>query len=170
MPIPLSSSFALQSALPLDSRSERDTIVLRDAIPAAYRTDGLKTYVRETGLWYTLTGGIENTDWLEDVSKAYTDGGDAVHKKNTAIKIADYQVTSLDKTITADGTAEAVTITMPASPVTGQGFTVACLNSDNLVLIDWNGRKIYGSSANFPLKAEESISVEYNGSQYIELS
>ena len=68
MGIPLSSSFDLQSALPLDSRTNVADITARDAIPAAYRYEGLKVYVVSEDKAYTLKDGILDANWVVEVT------------------------------------------------------------------------------------------------------
>ena len=51
-----------------------DTIADRNAIPAGERSEFLSVYVAETDRWYTLIGGIANTDWqLRDTARKVND-------------------------------------------------------------------------------------------------
>jgi len=68
MGIKQSSSFDLQSGLPLDSKIKIDTLVNRDLILPTYRYDGMKVYVEENETNYQLKGGILNANWSEEIS------------------------------------------------------------------------------------------------------
>ena len=63
--IQLGSGFDLNSPIPLDSRTQVDTTALRDAIPVGNRYEGLVVYVKEGGKYFSLTGGVANTNWKE---------------------------------------------------------------------------------------------------------
>ena len=53
-----------KSALPIDDKSIKSTIVKRDAIPIGERYIGLKVFVEETLTPYILEAGITNNDWV----------------------------------------------------------------------------------------------------------
>lgn len=59
------SGFRVQSNEAIDSRLVSATLIDRDAIPAAARYEGLQTYSQEDAKIYVLSGGIENTNWVE---------------------------------------------------------------------------------------------------------
>lgn len=61
--IQLGSGFDLNSPIPLDSRTQVDTIALRDAIPVGNRYEGLQVYVKENKTYYSLGGGVVNANW-----------------------------------------------------------------------------------------------------------
>jgi hypothetical protein len=74
MGIQLASSFDMNAALPLDSRSTVANITARDAIASGRRYEGLIVYVESEQTNYQLVGGITNTDWTE-LSGSGTGGG-----------------------------------------------------------------------------------------------
>lgn len=86
---------------------------------------------------------------------------------NITTKINDYTVTSLDYSVVADATNNSVTITLPASPKTGQEFNISCLNSTYAVEIDFNGKNFYDSSSNEKLFKGENLTVHYNGTVWV---
>ena len=51
--------FRLDNPLPIDTRFRVDTVVERNALPAAVVYEGLETYVTGTNLYYTYTGADE---------------------------------------------------------------------------------------------------------------
>jgi hypothetical protein len=87
--------------------------------------------------------------------------------KSYAEKTSDYTITASDYSIGADGAANAVTISTPASPVTGQEFNIACLNSTFDVHIDFNGKSFYDSADNEKLFKGENLNIQYNGIYWI---
>lgn len=50
-------------------------ITARNGIPAARRQIGMLVYVSATGKYYTLIGGILDTDWVEFDGVLIIDGG-----------------------------------------------------------------------------------------------
>jgi len=85
----------------------------------------------------------------------------------TSVKVNDYTITAADYSVVADGSSNTVTISTPLSPVTGQIFNVACLDSTFLVDIDFNGKSLYDSSSNLVLIKGENIKVQYDGTRWI---
>ena len=61
----ISSGFDLNSGVPIDSRTTKNTIALRNAISSTIRYEGLPVYVKETRKNYQLQGGITNTNWVD---------------------------------------------------------------------------------------------------------
>lgn len=59
----INDNFSLLAGIPLDDRSAKTTIGLRDAIPATLRYEGLMCYVSQVSTLYQLQGGIENANW-----------------------------------------------------------------------------------------------------------
>ena len=82
-------------------------------------------------------------------------------------KVADYTATSADHNIVADGTSNTVTITLPASPTTGQVLNISCLNSTFSVDIDFNGKNYYDSAANENLYKGSNVRIIYDGAQWV---
>lgn len=70
MAINLGSNFAMQAALPLDSRDTVADSTARDAILAGVRYEGMKVFVTATKTNYQLVGGITNGDWVDIGSAA----------------------------------------------------------------------------------------------------
>jgi len=91
-----------------------------------------------------------------------------IHSRYPSVTITDnYTVLEDDYSIIVDGTSNAVTITLPTTPLTGKIYNISCLNSDNTVEIDFNGKLLYTSSANEPLYEGENLSLQYTGSMWI---
>ncbi len=65
MGIILASSFDMQAALPLDSRTVVADITARDAILSGRRYEGMIVYVTSQSTNYQLVGGITDSDWSE---------------------------------------------------------------------------------------------------------
>lgn len=65
MGIQLSSTFDMNSALPLDSRDQVADLTIRDAIPAGKRWQGMKVFVISEQKTYELKTGLTNADWVE---------------------------------------------------------------------------------------------------------
>jgi hypothetical protein len=65
MGIPLSSSFTMNAALPLDDRTQVADVAARNAIPAGKRYQGMIVYVIDEGTNYQLIGGILDANWQE---------------------------------------------------------------------------------------------------------
>jgi hypothetical protein len=57
------SNFAMQAALPLDTRETVADITARNAIASGVRYDGLTVYVVSTATTYQLQGGILDANW-----------------------------------------------------------------------------------------------------------
>ena len=64
MSISISSNFRLKTAKPLDDRLEANDLTVRDAIPAIERYEGMLVYVKATGTYYSLVGGVSNLNWV----------------------------------------------------------------------------------------------------------
>lgn len=60
----INDNFSLLAGIPLDDRTAKTTIGLRDAIPATLRYEGLMCYVSQVSTLYQLQGGIENSNWI----------------------------------------------------------------------------------------------------------
>ena len=90
-----------------------------------------------------------------------------VNEKATATKVADYTLTPADYSITADGSSADVAVSTPASPKAGQMYNVACLDSTNIVEVDFNGKNFYDSSANQRLFKGENLRLIYDGTQWV---
>lgn len=64
MAINVTSSFYVQTNLPLDGKFIKADDTARDAIPAGERYQGLLVYVTSTKKMWQLQGGITNSDWV----------------------------------------------------------------------------------------------------------
>lgn len=64
MPQDLVSQFDRKYALPIETYRQVLTITLRNAIPDAVRWEGMMVYVLSEGASFVLTGGIDNTHWV----------------------------------------------------------------------------------------------------------
>ncbi|OAH53064.1 hypothetical protein AWH48_11945 [Domibacillus aminovorans] len=71
--INLSSSFDLNSPLPLDSRNTAENITERNAIPSDVRYEGMTTYVKTDAVngpqSYVLKNGITNAHWVRIIDE-----------------------------------------------------------------------------------------------------
>ena len=95
MGIVLASNFDVKTNLALDSRTNKNTIEERNAIPTEVRFEGLECYVKEDGGLYRLTGGVENGNWslipYTDADGNLTiDGNLILNNSSTPINIKEY--------------------------------------------------------------------------------
>ena len=95
MGIVLASNFDVKTNLALDSRTNKNTIEERNAIPTEVRFEGLECYVKEDGGLYRLTGGVENSNWslipYTDADGNLTIDGDLIlNNSSTPINIKEY--------------------------------------------------------------------------------
>jgi len=72
MSISISSNFRLKTSKPLDDRLEAADLTVRDAIPAIERYEGMLVYVKATGVYYSLIGGVSNLNWVTMALAAQT--------------------------------------------------------------------------------------------------
>jgi hypothetical protein len=101
--IPISNSFTMGSALMIDDRSNKKTLIERDSIPTYQRIKGLQVFVEETALWYYLKTGITNADW--DILGSGSSGGTSI---DTIPKITnpvsnDIVIANIDGTVKDSG-------------------------------------------------------------------
>ena len=82
-------------------------------------------------------------------------------------KTEDYTAGPGDYTIVADGSDNTVTIQLLPDPHKGRTYNVACLNSDNQVDIDFNGKNFYDSADNELLFKGENLKIQYDGTQWV---
>ena len=71
--------FRLDNPLPIDTRFRVDTVVERNALPAAVVYEGLETYVTGTNSYYTYTGADETNSaglWVERTGSSSNTGPD----------------------------------------------------------------------------------------------
>ncbi len=101
--IPLFDNLQLQRNLPLDTRSVVADTAERDAIPAGSRYVGLETFQVDTGVYYSLVGGIENSNWVERTGG----GGTETHPAVTLIQTGSGNAVD---SITIDQASQAVTV------------------------------------------------------------
>ena len=86
---------------------------------------------------------------------------------NTVTKSSAYTALSTDYTIRADGTAAGFTITLPASPTTGQIFNVKKIDSTaNVITISGNGNNIDGTATKTISTQYTSLVFQFNGSTW----
>ena len=82
-------------------------------------------------------------------------------------KTSSYTASDNEYTIVADGSTQAVTITLPLIPSTGSVKNVSCLNSSHSVYIDFNGKNFYDSTTSESLYKGENLTIQFNGSEWI---
>jgi len=66
--------FEIGNNEPIDSRYVFLDLAARDSLLAINRYEGLKVYVVSESAFYSLVGGIENTDWTQDGTGSTSDG------------------------------------------------------------------------------------------------
>lgn len=57
-----------------------------------------------------------------------------------------------------------VTVTLPASPLTGQQYTICRVSTSNAVTVGRNGNNIQGSASNLSLTVLDSVRLGWDGS------
>jgi len=103
-----------------------------------------------------------NTLTVENLNITGTteEGGEST--VSVAYKSSDYTITDGDVTIIADAVSNTVTITLPASPSAGRQAVVKCVDDTFTCDVAGNGKVIDGSSSNFQLYDDESVSLIYD--------
>ena len=94
------------------------------------------------------------------------DGG---YVNNVDVKSAAYTVTVEDYMIECNAASAAFTVTLPASPLTGQTYIISKIDAivANLVTIGLNGKNVNGSSTNPTLSTQyEGYRLIYTGSEW----
>lgn len=86
--------------------------------------------------------------------------------KPISIKTNDYIILVTDHTIVADGTNNTVTITLPASPNSGQIFVIKCKDDTNTVTVARNGKNIDGDASDLTLIEDEVVKLQYDGTEW----
>jgi hypothetical protein len=88
----------------------------------------------------------------------------ATHESSFALRTetADYDIVVGDFTVLVDTASNAVTITLPASPVQGQMFNIKCIDDTNTCTIARNGNNIDGAAADVTLLITESAALQYD--------
>jgi len=118
-----------------------------------------------------ITGTVDGVDLQTLNSQVQSNTARLVtletYRRPVTTKVADYSALATDYTIVADGSSATVTVTLPASPTSGQIFNIACLDSTNAVTIDFNGKNFYDSSSNETLFKGENIKLHYDGTQWV---
>lgn len=66
MSLTRNDNLEIRAPKPVDTRMVVSNTAARDAIAAPVRFEGLRVYISETFTWYTLKGGIEDANWVED--------------------------------------------------------------------------------------------------------
>lgn len=67
MAIPTPQGFDLQGQEPLETKTNRPTLISRDNITLTTRYEGLTVYVVETHTSYRLENGVGNINWIEQI-------------------------------------------------------------------------------------------------------
>ncbi len=81
--------------------------------------------------------------------------------RSITTKTANYTILESDYTILADASSNTVTLTLPASPNTGQVFNIKAIDSTYLITVAGNGKNIDGSSS-ITITADDSITIQYD--------
>jgi hypothetical protein len=82
-------------------------------------------------------------------------------------KTANYTVTSSDRTLLGNATGGAFTLTLPASPTTGQQVIAKKIDtSANAVTVSGNGKSIDSGSSLTLDTPNQSYSLQYDGTQW----
>ncbi len=112
-------------------------------------------------------GISKSSEVLTEAKKLYClnkDGIDgATITKAEATKTANYTLTDSDNVIYVDATSGAITITYPASPLTGKEYEIIKIDSSaNVVTLAGNGNNINGQSTQ-PLSSQfDAVRTRYN--------
>jgi hypothetical protein len=90
--------------------------------------------------------------------------------ESISTKTGAYTLVNTDATILCDATAAGFTVTLPATPVTGQMYNIKKIDSTaNVVTISGNGQNIDGA-ASVPLAAQwQSWTLQYDGTAWYAL-
>lgn len=109
--------------------------------------------------------------WVLDSSNADTSGGGSgnIYTVHSTITATTYLVVSADQFIPVDSTSNTVTLTLPASPATGEWHIIADISGSAPtfnIIINGNGKNIVGSSTFTITNAFNSIQVAYNGTNW----
>ena len=120
MAIEVGTNFQIKTNLPIDSRSVKNTVAERNAIPASERYEGLRVLVTEENSEYELRGGIGDGNWVNITHRGINDIdglSDALENSAKALDIvrrsAAMNITFLDTNnfdVTFDGPTKTVTI------------------------------------------------------------
>lgn len=116
---------------------------------------------------------LPNTRGSREYAKfvATTDGDTAIRVIVTgegpvvnaiATKINDYTLLSTDYTILVDASSNTVDITLPAAPISGQGFIIKAIDSSFTVTVDRNGKLIDNAASDLTLTATNSVMLQYS--------
>ncbi|HDR8950741.1 TPA: hypothetical protein QDA82_001017 [Burkholderia vietnamiensis] len=98
------------------------------------------------------------------VKSIFAAGGFAI---GTTTKTGAYTATANDYTIRADGTTAAFTVTLEASPITGQVHIVKKVDSSaNAITVSGNGKNIDGAASVSLTAQYQSTRVQYNGTAW----
>lgn len=113
------------------------------------------------GIWFGGTSGqrisAPNTNSIQH-------GGGLVRAIQT-VTDSDLTLDGDEYTVLCEGATATVTITLPASPVTGQIFNIKSIDSTNTVTVAGNGNNIDGSASQ-TLITDESITIQYDGTEW----
>ena len=86
---------------------------------------------------------------------------------NTATdKTNDYQALSTDDYISIDASSNTVTVTLDASPATGDTIRIACSDDTFTADIDLNGETFYGDASNIEIFELEILILHYDGTEW----
>ena len=86
---------------------------------------------------------------------------------SSVTKTANYTVTSSDLSVIIDASSNAVTISTPSAPQTGQALTISCLDSTFAAVIDFNGKNFYDSPDSEQIFDYENVSLQYDGAKWV---
>lgn len=136
------------------------------------RYNGINVGSGEAGIDYSLTFIGETStgilSWMED--EDYFEFADTVKFNNGVIKkiqvrTVDFLAAQNNYTLLVDTSGNAVTITLPASPNTGQVYNVKCIDDTNTCTVAGNGNNIDGA-ASITLVLHETVTVQYDGTEW----
>ena len=85
-------------------------------------------------------------------------------------KAAAYTVTNQDHSILIDTSGDNVTVTLPASPTTGEIHFFKCTDATNTATVARNGKNIDGAASDFTLVLNECVAVQYDGTGWQKIS
>jgi hypothetical protein len=98
-----------------------------------------------------------------------TIAGGNIYIVHSTITVTTYTVVNADQFIPVDSTSNVITITLPASPASGEWHIIADISGaafTNNITINGNGKNIVGASSFTISAAFNSIYVAYNGTNW----
>ncbi|WP_293788210.1 hypothetical protein [uncultured Pedobacter sp.] len=137
--------------------------------PIALNADGGVVVIKDLNSAATATTG--NRPVVADANGQLMIGAAASAAPAIVTKTADYTATAADETLLVNAASTNITITMPASPATGQKFNIKKIDSgSNSVTINGNGKNIDGNATIIGTLPYQGWTVQYDGTAWYIIS